>query len=367
MKRLTCATFFLAALLCLASASGQGNAAVTWRAIYQGQLGDNAVTLDLALAADGFAFARLTQVGSGTQLDGVGNHDPETGSVTLEFHAALYRFAPSVALDHAALGGLYSDADTGGSGTVVATLEGVRSLDWSDDGNTLSVELTFAAERASSGVLERTAQYAYGSLTEGRIALSYAYPRFVAGPAALNGLLEREAAERMADWAQEGRNLLYNAGGIGWAWTHSESTDLVGAAEGYRSLVTSFYYYTGGAHPNSHKSSLLVRLGGAGLEVIALEELFAHGSDWLAAVSAAVLSELSAQGAEAVVRGDVTELTALDLTTFTLEPGGLSFHFDPYAVGPYVQGDFVVTLPYADLAALAAPGGAIEAFASAYR
>ena len=366
MKRLTCATFFLAAFLCLASVSGQGNAAVTWRAIYQGQLGDNAVSLDLALAADGFAFARLTQAGSATQLDGVGNHDPETGSVALEFRAALYRFAPSVALDHAALGGLYSDAATGASDTVVATLQGVRSLDWSDDGNTLSVELDHMTAGASSGVLTRSAQYAFGSLTEGRIELSYAYPRFVSGPAALNGLLEREATERLTDWAQEGRSLLDAGGGIGWAWTHAESTDLVGAAGDYLSLVSSFYYYTGGAHPNSHSSSLLVRGGGAELQVVALEELFANSTDWLATVSAAVLADLTAQGAEAVVRGDVTELSAQDLATFTLEPGGLRFHFDPYAVGPYVQGGFVVMLPYADLVALAAPGGAIEVFASTY-
>ena len=44
-----------------------------------------------------------------------------------------------------------------------------------------------------AGTLERVAQYAFGSVVEGRIDVSYAYPRFGSGAGALNELLERGA------------------------------------------------------------------------------------------------------------------------------------------------------------------------------
>src|SRR5690606_8190326 len=100
------------------------------------------------------------------------------------------------------------------------------------------------------------------------------------------------AAGRLADWAQEGRDLLDHAEGIGWAWTHSESTDVQGAAADYLSLLVSFYYYTGGAHPNSHSQSLLVKTGASDLSVVTLAQLFDDAADWQALLEEWVLTDL---------------------------------------------------------------------------
>lgn len=373
MRRL----LFIAAVLWLtllaAPALAQGNAPVQWRAIYDGQLGGQQATLDLALADDGFAFARLTRAGVPMVLEGVGTHQPSDGSVQLQLHAPGRKAATSVALDFA-----YQTAEaTGGVPTAdpptVATLTGVRSVDWSDDGDALEVTLRFTgagSDIASAddhvGTLERVAQYAYGSLVEGRLDLGYAYPRFTGAAGSLNSLLERQATGRVADWASQGRSILDSGSGLGWAWNYRESVDLVGSAATYRSLISSFFYYTGGAHPNSHSESLLVRADGAALLVLGLAELFQPDSGWLQAVGNAVLEGLAEQGAAAVVDGSLRELTEEDLSTFTLGPGGMTFHFDPYAVGPYVQGAFLVTVDYGRLTPLARPGGAVAAFAELY-
>lgn len=368
MKRFSVLFLTVALLATLASALGQGNADVQWRAIYQGELDGQPVTLDLALGANEFAFGRLTRAGSPEVLDGVGTHDLEEATVQLELRIATAPLATSVALDYAYLDGQNPDVLGGGAGPVSAVLNGTRSVDWSNDGDTMEATLQFIEAGSVSGTLTRVAQYAYGNLVEGRIDLGYAYPRFGTDNNELDARLEEAAVGRLTDWAQEGRGLLDDdqGGGLGWAWTHSESTDLQGAAGAYLSLLTSFYYYTGGAHPNSHSQSLLVRKTESGVQAVELAELFDPSTDWLAEVTSQVVADLAAQGAEWVVTGEVTADAGLELATFTLEPAGLTFHFDPYAVGPYVQGAFRVTLPYADLTQLAAAGGALETFATEY-
>lgn len=368
MKRTVTRTLFSLILLLAAAApaAAQGGD-YSWRALYQGDLAGQSVQLDLTLGANDVAFARLTQAGSVVVLAGAGTHEQD-GTFAVTLHAVPLNEAPSSAIYLPEPNGA---EDAGDLPEPAARLLGTRSLDWDDDGTTLSVQLerldAASGSAAQTGTLERVAQYAFGSLVEGRIDVSYAYPRFTDGVAGLNALLERAATQRMAEWVDEGRSMVDAGEGLGWAWTHHEAVDLVGAAGDLRSLLVTFDYFTGGAHPNSHSESLLVEASGADVLLVGLEELFAPDADWLSAVVTGVLGDLAAQKADAVISGEITDLTVEDLSTFTLGPDGLSFHFDPYAVGPYVQGSFTATLGYGEVAHLAAPGGALQAFADAYQ
>lgn len=362
----TVLTALAVTLLSLGAALAQGGSPTTWRAIYMGQVGDQQVTLDLSLEPNGFAFGRLTGAGSARVLDGVGTHNADTGAVSLELHSTSGALATSVASDLAAVGALDGVAD----GAAAAELSGTRSIDWTDDGNTLEVALRLnpdsTTEQERTGTLTRVAQYAYGRLVEGRIDIGFAQPRFQAELTDLNTLLQDAATSRSAEWVAEGRAIQDEGHGLGWGWTYTESTDLMGLADSYRSLLTSFYYYTGGAHPNSHAESQLVDVSRVQVRTVTLAELFEPGTPWLAKLESAVLADLTAQGAEWVVAGDVATLTEADLATFTLGPAGLTFHFDAYAMGPYVQGAFATTLGYDALLAYAAPEGALRTFASVY-
>jgi hypothetical protein len=40
---------------------------------------------------------------------------------------------------------------------------------------------------------------------------------------------------------------------------------------------------------------------------------------------------------------------------YTVDAKGLNFHFDPYVVGPYAQGEFEVFVPFSALKELLAP------------
>lgn len=362
-RTVTHAFFSLILLLAAAAPAAAQSAAYSWRALYQGELGGQSVLLDLTLGDAGVAFARLTEAGSPTLLAGSGTHEQD-GTFAVALHAEPVSQAPYGAI-YLPAAGERDEAEP------AARLLGTRSLDWDDDGATLELRLESSDAASGSeplaGTLERVAQYAFGSLVEGRIDVSYEYPRFTGDTRGLNAFLERAATQRMTAWVADGRDVVDAGDGLGWAWTHHEAVDVVGTAGDLRSLLVTFDYYTGGAHPNSHSESLLVEASGADVLLVSLPELFRADSNWEGAVVSAVLADLAAQGADAVVSGEVTDLTAEDLRVFTLGPAGLSFHFDPYAVGPYVQGSFTATLGYDLLAPLAAPGGALQTFATAHQ
>lgn len=358
----------LAFLLCASAVHAQGAAPYQWRALYQGQLGGGQATLDLTLGQDGFAYGRLTLAGVGLPFAGAGTHGDD-GSFSLALREVSSAEPTSVAIDLAYQARRMDPGSSGGGHPAVLSLTGERSLEWTDDGRTVRVTLEHLAPTSApegTATWERVAQYAFGSVVEGRLVVSYAYPRSLSGERGPNELLERGAAQRLARWLEEGRALVDGGEGLGWGWTHSESTDLLGEAGPYLSYLTSFYYYTGGAHPNGHVESLLLERSAGGVRQLGLAELFEPAQEWLARIGGAVLTGLREQGADAVVSGEITQLSEQDLASFTLGPAGLTFHFDPYAVGPYVQGSFRVTVPYEELLPLAGAGGPIAAFAEKF-
>lgn len=121
------------------------------------------------------------------------------------------------------------------------------------------------------------------------------------------------------------------------------------------------YTYTlGAAHPNTTSIALNYDLGTG--EIVELDHLFDAASSYLdtlsTAVEAGLLSEAEARGLS------TTELweegynpTADNFQRFTLGPDSLAIHFPPYAVAPYVAGEFEVHIPYSRLAPILRSNG----------
>lgn len=332
-------------LLVTASLScGQEAAGGQWRALYVAEVGEP-VTLDLTLFTDGTASGHLTLPNAGSELAGSGTFDQGSNTLELQFPSPQASAPPLI------------------------ELRGELSSSWQEGGATITAELTVGegpSSAAGSGRLIRVAQWAFADLTQGRIEVGYAVPQF--GPAwgDLDRLLEDSAKRTQASWVREGRAAV--AGNqLGWGWTHYETVDVAGLAGEYVSLLKSYSYYTGGAHPNRHTESLLVTRTDGAAEALPLESLFHEDSGWLAYAASAVLADLEQQGASGVTNGDIVELTADDLATFTLSAAGLTFHFDPYEVASYAEGSYEVTLPFAELLDYTEGGGALEAFANLRR
>ncbi|MBI2435109.1 MAG: DUF3298 and DUF4163 domain-containing protein [Candidatus Hydrogenedentes bacterium] len=117
------------------------------------------------------------------------------------------------------------------------------------------------------------------------------------------------------------------------------------------SLVFMEYMFGGGAHGNTITHSLNLGINSEGkVRVLALKDFF---KDFAAAhpiLSKNVIQGLLDQDAQWILDNEVKELKAEDLQTFSVSAEGLTFYFDPYDVGPYVQGEFQVAVPYSAIA-----------------
>lgn len=132
-------------------------------------------------------------------------------------------------------------------------------------------------------------------------------------------------------------------------------------ANRYVSVVRSDYANTGGAHPNSFVDTILWdRTDG---KRISIRPFFTDLSDGSAALKAIRLAIIASLKSEKLKR-DIAEPADPDWTkaiepkllkigAVTLAPSteagkssGLSFHYPPYAVGPYAEGDYMAFVPW---------------------
>ncbi|MBX3143460.1 MAG: DUF4163 domain-containing protein [Trueperaceae bacterium] len=382
--------FSLLVLLCAALAS-VGTAQVSasqWRAIYTAASEGSTVTLDIEVFDDGYAFARLWRAGSQTTLSGHGRLEND-GRVDVLFHArrsgdgesfeaasVLYDTKLLEAGENAQLP--YEGYEIEPFGNVLAHLTGLAHIDWDADHN--PIEATLALYQDSDArpaiplqelslTFERLALFSEASVRQGRIGASASFPYFVRGPfQRVNSFMESLQRGSIDDFVAFSRELLVSEEEFSGAWgmEYDEDVHVTGQAGEFLSLVGFTYSYTGGAHGNSFADAYLLEVDGENLVRWQVAELFASGTDWVATVAPLVLSDLADQEAMWVTDGDVTELSERDLRVATLGPDGLTFHFDPYQMGPYVQGGFEVTIAYADLLGLADPEGPLAAFAYEY-
>lgn len=318
------------------------------------------VILDLTLYDDGFAFGKLILPRRGLVVAGGGTvrDDSELRLVFRQDTPGMYGGWPAE-FAHQPPTGVEAPSLPG----VVATFSGYRDFSFGAEGTLITGALAFSTEPSSVLTVElhRRAEYATWELAQGRIRSSFTSPSWLDAGSPANAFLESEGRSRVDDFVREGRKYVAE-GVLGWGWEMHEYVTLEGAAGSFLSLLDHVYVYTGGAHPNTFFSTYLLEIRPSGVTEHEIQDLFRADSTWLRRLTPGILEDLAGQGAAWVVQGDVTELTPNDLAAYTLSADGLTFYFAPYAMGPYVQGAFEVTLPYETLLGLAPAGGALAAF-----
>jgi hypothetical protein len=158
----------------------------------------------------------------------------------------------------------------------------------------------------------------------------------------------------------------------GWTFERKYDTrSMVGGR--YVSIVRSDYMNNGGAHPNSDVDTIL--WDATANKRISIRPFFAETADGgptMKAMQAAVIASLKVEKK----KRDVQETANMDwyksvepkllrIGAVTLAPSteankssGLTFHYPPYAVGPYVEGEYVAFVPWAKLKTYLTPEGA---------
>jgi hypothetical protein len=141
----------------------------------------------------------------------------------------------------------------------------------------------------------------------------------------------------------------------------------------YVSIIRSDYMDSGGAHPNSDVNTIL--WDETAKRRISIRPFFTETADngpTMTAIRKAVIASLniekkkrdSSEIATAEWYKDL-EPKLLKIGAVTLAPSteagkssGLTFHYPPYAVGPYVEGEYVAFVPWETLKPYLTPEGA---------
>ena len=129
-------------------------------------------------------------------------------------------------------------------------------------------------------------------------------------------------------------------------WELDRTVEVAAASGPVVVLLVSEMVYTGGAHPNSwvRYQAMVPETG----ELLSLDAMVTPGGE------AALQSLVEARFREDVGLGRDQPLTEAGLFEDRIplvdnvdpSPRGLTFHFNPYAIGPYAMGMIRVTLPW---------------------
>ena len=154
-------------------------------------------------------------------------------------------------------------------------------------------------------------------------------------------------------------------------WSYDRSYDLRSVVGRYISVLREDGVFTGGAHPNSRTDTIL--WDRTTQKRISVRPFLKESADNGPTMTAMAKLVRAAVAAERKVRGasddemwlkDI-QPSLLKLGPITLAPStaankssGFTFHFSPYAVGSYAEGDYVVFVPWTAFKAYLSPEGA---------
>lgn len=125
-----------------------------------------------------------------------------------------------------------------------------------------------------------------------------------------------------------------------WENTADWRTFVSLASDSFISTYSTFSFFTGGAHPNLWQyTHNFAKVDGTCIQ-IRHEQIFGEKD-----IDTFVIPALRKLGAMDVP----DELTPEQRDRFVITPGGITWLFDPYEAGPYVQGKFEVKLKWSEL------------------
>jgi Protein of unknown function (DUF3298) len=179
--------------------------------------------------------------------------------------------------------------------------------------------------------------------------------------------IDKNAAE--ADASRKQDPALFRNGGWSFERTYAVSSVVDGR---YISVVRSDYTNTGGAHPNSDVDTIL--WDDTVKKRISIRPFFTETADNGPTMKAMLKGVIASLNIEKKKRDATETATAewykglepklLKIGAVTLAPSteadkssGLTFHYPPYAVGPYAEGQYIAFVPWESLRPYLTPEG----------
>jgi len=179
--------------------------------------------------------------------------------------------------------------------------------------------------------------------------------------------LDKSAADAAGELKQDPQ--FFKDGG--WAFERKYAVRSV-VADRYVSIVRDDYMDTHGAHPNTDVNTIL--WDQSDKKRISIRPFFDETADngaTMTALQKAIIASLKVEKKKRDSQETATaewfksvEPKLLKIGAVTLAPSteagkssGLTFHYPPYAVGPYAEGQYVAFVPWQDLKPFLSPEG----------
>jgi Deacetylase PdaC len=157
------------------------------------------------------------------------------------------------------------------------------------------------------------------------------------------------------------------------AWSFERKYETRSVVDGrYVSIVRADYEYTGGAHPNSSSDTILWDKSAG--KRISIRPFFTETADngpTMKAMRQGVIASLEAEKKKRGAEGtDASAIEAIEPKLLKIGPvslapsteggksSGLTFHYSPYAVGSYAEGEYIAFVPWETLKPYLTPEGA---------
>jgi hypothetical protein len=155
-------------------------------------------------------------------------------------------------------------------------------------------------------------------------------------------------------------------------WTMERKYETRSVVDGrYVSIVRADYEYTGGAHPNSSSDTILWdRSAGKRISIRPFFTETADNGPTLKAMRQGVIASLAAEKKKRGAEGtDASAIEAIEPKLLKVGPvslapstaegksSGLTFHYSPYAVGSYAEGEYIAFVPWETLKPYLTPEG----------
>jgi hypothetical protein len=155
-------------------------------------------------------------------------------------------------------------------------------------------------------------------------------------------------------------------------WTMERKYETRSVVDGrYVSIVRADYEYTGGAHPNSSSNTILWDKSAG--KRISIRPFFTETADngpTLKAMRQGIIASLEAEKKKRGAEGtDTSAIEAIEPKLLKIGPvslapsteegksSGLTFHYSPYAVGSYAEGEYIAFVPWGTLKPYLTPEG----------
>lgn len=188
----------------------------------------------------------------------------------------------------------------------------------------------------------------------GYYTASATYPKFTA-PASLatpaNKEIARLVKQYMGEFVSQAADYFKDNPAKPTApWEHETSCTTTLANLTVLSVLMDHYEFAGGAHPNSWTSTVNVALVGGKATHVRLANLLAKGKDKKAFLNEVVLP-VAAKARKERTGEDTTVFPMEFADHFNLSRNTLTYTFDKYVLGPYVEGDYQVKLKWQDIKA----------------